>query len=103
KKALLIGLGWLVLAPFLYAAQPQIVLISGEPEYSSSNSLPAFKRLLETNYEFRCTYLHWAATNDLPGIEALDRADLAIVFVRRMTLPDDQLAHVKKFVASRKP
>jgi len=103
KKATLIGLAWFGLAPLLYAAQPQIVLISGEYEYSSSNSLPAFKRLLETNYQFRCTYLQWSATNDIPGIEALDRADLAILFIRRMTLADEQLAHVRKFVASHKP
>src|SRR5256885_6567922 len=103
KKALLIALAWLLLAPLLYAAPPQVVLISAEYEYSSSNSLPAFKRLLETNYQFNCTYLHWAATNDIPGIETLDRGDLAIIFARRLTLPDDQLAHVKKFVAARKP
>jgi len=103
KKALLIALAWLLLTPLLYAAPPQIVLISGEYEYSSSNSLPAFKQLLETNYQFHCTYLQWASTNDIPGIEALDRADLAILFMRRTTLPQEQLAHVKKFVAAGKP
>src|SRR5437762_9353805 len=106
KKFLLPFLG-LALAPLAHAAPaeqaPQIVLISAEYEYSSSNSLPAFKRLLETNYQFHCTYLQWGSTNDIPGIEALDRADLAILFMRRTTLPEDQLGHVKKFVASGKP
>ncbi|HMC26600.1 MAG TPA: ThuA domain-containing protein [Verrucomicrobiae bacterium] len=106
KKFLLPFLG-LALAPLAHAAPaeqaPQIVLISAEYEYSSSNSLPAFKRLLETNYQFHCTYLQWSATNDIPGIEALDGADLAILFMRRTTLPEDQLAHFKKVVASGKP
>src|SRR5438105_11269283 len=106
-KKFLVPFLWLALAPLAHAAQaeraPQIVLISAEYEYSSSNSLPAFKRLLETNYQFHCTYLQWSATNDIPGIEALDGAELAILFMRRTTLPEDQLAHFKKFVASGKP
>ena len=80
-----------------------VVLISGEYEYFSSNSLPAFKQLLETNYQFKCTYLERTAGNDIPGLEALDHADLAILFIRRMTLPEDQLARLKKFLASGKP
>src|ERR1044072_100921 len=81
-------------APLLGATTPapHIVLISGEPEYFSSNSLPAFAKLLETNYHFRCTYLERTASNSIPGLAALEKADLAILFVRRMTLPEEQLA-----------
>jgi len=103
KKALVTILFSLALIPFLRAAAAHVVLISGEYEYFSSNSLPAFKQLLETNYHFRCTCLQRTTGDDIPGIEALDGADLAIFFIRRMTLPDDQLAHVKKFVAAGKP
>lgn len=85
------------------AAQPHIVLISGEPEYFSSNSLPAFGRLLTNNYQFRCTYLERTASNNIPGLEALETADLAILFVRRMSLPDDQLGRIKKYLDSGKP
>src|ERR1044071_5135044 len=91
----------------LYAAEtkpaPRIVLISGEYEYSSSNSLPAFARFLENSYRFHCTYLQRQTNDDIPGLEALDKADLALFFIRRMTLPEDQLARIKKFVASGKP
>jgi type 1 glutamine amidotransferase len=87
----------------LVAAQPRIVLISGEPEYFSSNSLPAFARLLTSNYQFRCTYLERTASNNIPGLEALEDADVAIIFVRRMTLPDDQLVRIKKYLDSGKP
>jgi len=85
------------------AGQPGIVLISGEPEYFSSNSLPAFAQLLTSNYQFRCTYLERRASNNIPGLEALETADLAILFVRRLTLPDDQLNRIKKYLDSGKP
>jgi len=98
---LVLSIGSCFGAPASRAAN--IVLISGEYEYFSSNSLPAFKQLLETNYHFHCTYLERTTGNDIPGIEALDSADLAIIFIRRMTLPDDQLARLKTFVALGKP
>jgi type 1 glutamine amidotransferase len=86
------------------AAEPvRIVLISGEPEYFSSNSLPAFGRLLETNYQFRCAYVERTESNNIPGLEALEKADLAILFVRRMALPEAQLGRVRKFLDSGKP
>ncbi len=106
KKACAVWFFVLIVSSCFGAPAPRtanIVLISGEYEYFSSNSLPAFKQLLETNYHFHCTYLERTTGNDIPGIEALDNADLAIVFIRRMTLPDDQLARLKKFVASGKP
>jgi rhodanese-related sulfurtransferase len=82
---------------------PRIVLISGEFEYSSSNSLPAFARFLETSYRFNCTYLQRQTSESIPGLEALETADLAILFIRRMTLPEEQLAQFKKYAASGKP
>ena len=39
------------------ARQPTIVLISGEYEYDSARTLPAFKQYLATNYGFNCIYL----------------------------------------------
>ncbi len=41
--------------------------------------------------------------NDLPGIEVLDQADIALISVRRRTLTLLQLDHVRKFVAAGKP
>jgi type 1 glutamine amidotransferase len=84
-------------------AAPHIVLISGEPEYFSSNSLPAFAKLLETNFHFRCTFVQRTESNNIPGLEALATADLAILFVRRMTLPEEQLGRIKKHLDSGKP
>jgi len=80
-----------------------IVLISNEAEYQSSNTLPAFKRYLETNFSFHCIYLQGKATNDIPGLEALEKADLMVLFARRMTLPPDQLDKFQNYFNSGKP
>ena len=66
---------------------PTLVLISGEYEYESARTLPAFKLYLSTNYGFNCLYLERTKGEDIPGLDALDKADLVILFIRRMTLP----------------
>lgn len=88
------------------AKQPTIVLISGEFEYKSAESLPVLKTRLETKLGAKCIYLQrkpGTNVNDIPGLEVLDTADLAILFIRRMTLPDEQVAQFKKYAASGKP
>jgi len=80
-----------------------IVLISGEYEYMSAETLPAFKNYLETNYGFNCIFLERTKGEDIPGLDALEKADLVILFARRMTLPEEQLDKIKKYVASGKP
>lgn len=85
------------------ARSPNIVLISGEYEYESARTLPAFRAFLATNYPFHCRFLERTKGDEIPGLEALDTADLVIVFVRRMTLPEEQLGRVRKYVASGRP
>ena len=86
------------------SARPQtIVLISGEYEYDSARTLPAFKEFLATIYGLNCIYLERTKAEDIPGLDALEKADLAIVFVRRMTLPEEQLGKIRKFIDSGKP
>ena len=84
-------------------AKPTLVLISGEYEYKSAETLPVFKQFLETNYGFNCVYLERTQGEDIPGLDALAKADLVILFVRRMTLPAEQLGRIKNYVESGKP
>src|SRR5712691_2824568 len=79
------------------ARQQSIVLISGEYEYDSARTLPAFKQYLATNYGFNCIYLERTKGEEIPGLDALDKADLAVIFIRRMTLPEEQLGKIRKF------
>ncbi len=88
------------------AKPPTIVLISGEFEYQSAETLPLLKTRLEAKLGAKCIYLQrkpGTNVHDIPGLEALDTADLAILFIRRMTLPEDQLAHFKRYAASGRP
>ncbi|SRR6266536_3427276 len=82
---------------------PTIVLISGEYEYESARTLPVFKQHLETRYGFHCIYLERTKGEEIPGLTALEKADLLVVFIRRMTLPEEQLGRFKKYLDSGKP
>ena len=86
------------------ANPPTVVLVSGEDEYHSAKTLPAFARFLETEYQFKTIYLERKPKPDtVDGLDALERADLLIVFARRMTLPEEQLKQFRKYFDSGKP
>jgi type 1 glutamine amidotransferase len=83
----------------------KIVLLSGSAEYHSDESLAAFSKELEKNYRVQCTLITGkdSAGDPLTGIEALDTADLVIVFTRRLRPPVEQLQRFKKYCESGKP
>jgi mono/diheme cytochrome c family protein/glucose/arabinose dehydrogenase len=79
-----------------------IVFLSGDHEYRSEETLPALARILAKNQGFKCTVLFNVhpksgeivpGNSNLPGIEALDTADLAVVFLRFQNLPPAQMKH----------
>ena len=88
------------------AAEPlQVCLISG-PHYNADESLGEFQKYLEGSYHIKCSRViteEYPQGKDLPGIEALDSADVMVVFTRRITVPPDQLDRVKKWCTSGKP
>jgi rhodanese-related sulfurtransferase/type 1 glutamine amidotransferase len=87
------------LVPSLQSAEkPHVVLISGEYEYSSMITLPALAAYLEENHGFKTTYLQRGNGENIDGLEALESADLAILMIRRMTLPPDQLGRIRSYV-----
>jgi len=90
-----------------------VVLIAADDEYHSEQMMPQFAKILEQRQGFHCTVLfsknprtgaiapHERA--NIPGLEALDNADLLILFMRFRDLPDDQMAHFVKYIESGKP
>src|SRR3954470_14957114 len=65
-----------------------IVLISGDEEYRSEEGLPMLGRLLAERHGFKCTVLFAVNpkgeidpnfSTNIPGLEALDSADLMII------------------------
>jgi type 1 glutamine amidotransferase len=95
-----------LLAEISAAELPRIVFIAGEYEYHSKETLPPFASALAKRYAVKTVMLE--RPNDpkeqtIPGLEAIEQADLLVLFVRRMTLPDEQLAQIKKYVESGRP
>jgi type 1 glutamine amidotransferase len=81
----------------------KICLISGSDEYKSHVTLADFQQLIEKNYAVECSRAFKTADDNLPGLEALDTCDVAIVFTRRLTIQGEQLDRVKKYCTSGRP
>src|SRR3989442_8385692 len=87
-----------------------IVLVSGDEEYRSEEALPQLAKLLAKHHGFKCTVLFAINpddgtidpknTHNIPGLEALDHADLMVIFTRFRDLPDEQMKHIVKYVVS---
>jgi azurin/glucose/arabinose dehydrogenase len=79
-----------------------VVLLSGDEEYRSEESLPMLAKILSQRHGFKCTVL-FALDPDgtinpdnqksLPGAEALDTADVIIMALRFRSWPDEQMKH----------
>ncbi len=88
------------------APPPHIVFIVGDHEYGSERTMPLLAQALSTQYGFKTTVLKSVpdeAGNDIPGLEALDTADLAIFFLRWRALPAQQIQHVEAYAKSGRP
>ncbi len=81
-----------------------LVIVMAEEEYETAKTLPPFA-LKNFGAYFQITYVYANPDdrNDLPGIEALNDADLAIWSIRRRTLRKNQLDVVRKYIADGKP
>src|SRR5436309_8720143 len=89
-----------------------IVLIAGDQEYRSEEALPQLARILATRHGFKCTVLFAIDPKDgtinpdvpnIPGLEALAKADLAVLFLRWLDLPDDQMKPLVDYIESGRP
>jgi hypothetical protein len=90
----------------------QVVLVSGDEEYRSEEGLPQLAKILATRHGFKCTVLFSLADDgtidpnrhdNIPGLEALDSADLLIILTRFRNLPDEQMKHIAAYVNSGRP
>ena len=89
------------------AKKPLIVFVTGDHEYSGEATLPIMAAALEKNYGFRTKVLKASpdhnAEENIPGLEALKDADLAVFFLRWRRLPADQVKFIEDYVKSGKP
>ena len=85
-----------------------IVFIAGDHEYRSEESLPMLARIMAKHHGFKCTVLFdidpktgeivAGTPSNIPGLEALKTADLAVVFLRFQDLPDEQMQHFDEYL-----
>ena len=90
-----------------------IVLVSGDEEYRSEEALPQLAKILSKHHGFKTTVLFAIEPesgeinpnkgDNIPGLEALQTADLMIIATRFRHLPDDQMKYVADYVESGKP
>ncbi|MDO8544422.1 MAG: ThuA domain-containing protein [Opitutaceae bacterium] len=91
----------------------RIVLIAGDEEYRSEETCPMLAKILSQKHGFDCTvlfainpdggYVDPNYTKNIPGLAALDSADLLIIGTRFRQLPADQLARIAAFLNAGKP
>jgi type 1 glutamine amidotransferase len=92
--------------------QPFIVFVTGDEEYRSEESMPMLARMLEREMGVRTRvcyaldsagYVNPNINDNIVGLEALDSADMMVMFTRWRALPDDQAKHILDFAESGKP
>ncbi len=92
---------------YLAGAPSRVVFVTGDHEYSSEETMPLLARELERNYGMKTTVLKahpdQNAETNIPGLEALEKADLAVFFLRWRRLPADQVARIQSYLESGKP
>jgi hypothetical protein len=90
-----------------------IVFLSGDEEYRSEEGLPMLAKLLATRHGFKCTVLFAINPKDgtidpntqtnIPGMAALDSADLCVMLLRFRELPDAEMKHFVDYLERGKP
>ena len=87
--------------------KPLIVFVTGDHEYSGEATLPIVAAELEKNYGFRTivlkAYPNHNAEENIPGLEALKEADMAVFFLRWRKLPADQVQLIEDYLKTQKP
>ncbi len=91
---------------------PHIVFVTGDEEYRSEESMPMLARMVERElgattevlFALDSTGIVNPNVNDnIPGLEALEKADMMVLFTRWRALPDEQAQYILDFAESGKP
>jgi len=104
----------LMFEPVAPLANKHIVLISGDEEYRTEESMPMLGKILSQKHGFRCTvlfslgpdgadYIDSNNSAGLRGLDSLDQADLMIIGTRFRNPDAAQGAYITKFLNAGKP
>ena len=87
-------------------SKPTIVMLIGESEYETAKTLPAFAKAELEPRGFSVAYIHSDKENknSFPGlVDALRKADLLVISVRRHTLTAEQMTELRRYLDGGKP
>jgi type 1 glutamine amidotransferase len=89
------------------SSTPHIVFVTGDDEYRSEITMPMLAAILEKAHGFKASIAYAKprpqTKDNIEGLEALDSADLMVMFTRFRALPDDQLQRILRYAESGKP
>lgn len=90
-----------------------IVFVTGEEYYRSEEGMSMFAKIMARHHGFRCTvlfaidpasgHINPNRNNNIPGLAALDTADLMVIFARFRELNDADMKHIVDYVNAGKP
>ncbi len=90
-----------------------VVLVAGDEEYRSEETMPMLGKILSQKHGFKCTvvfslskdgsYIDPNHSAGLKGLAALDDADLMIIGTRFRQPGEEEAAHLTKFMDAGKP
>lgn len=88
--------------------KPYIVfLITEDPNnYEAHKTVPLFADMLEKEHGYKCKVILGKGTHgaySYPDLKSLAKADLLVVFARRIALPHDQMSAIKSYLSKGKP
>lgn len=87
--------------------KPKVVFVTGDHEYSSEATMPLLAKELEEHYGMQVQVLKshpdYDAEENIPGLEALKDADLAVFYLRWRRLPAEQVKYIDDYLKSGKP
>ena len=91
---------------------PHIVFVTGDEEYRSEESMPMLAQLAKRELGAEVTVLYSLdssgvidpnQTDHIEGLEALETADLMVIFTRFRNLPENERNYITEYVESGKP
>jgi hypothetical protein len=90
-----------------------VVFVTGDEEYRSEESMPQLAKILAVRHGFDCTVLFAVnktsgqidpqTVDNIPGLQALRKADLMVLFTRFRELPDEQMREIIDYTNSGRP
>jgi len=83
--------------------RPRVVFIVSDDHYDADKTLPPFAQMLREDHGMDAVVLHGQGEADIPGMSELQAADCAVVYVRRLGLPEDQMDALKTYVENGGP